>query len=87
MSGESYQRTCHHKIFVAENASSFVPSRLDAAIDALAAAAERNDAAALLDGMQELVPEFQPLPKPVPRVEHAEVGQDASHFDPAYTLS
>jgi FlaA1/EpsC-like NDP-sugar epimerase len=84
--GEIYQRTRHHKVFVAENASSFVPSWLDAAIDALAAAAERNDAAALLDGMQALVPEFQPLPERVPRAEHAEVGQDASRFDPAYTL-
>jgi len=84
--GETYRRTRHHKILVAENASSFVPSWLDAAIDALAAAAERNDAAALLDGMQALVPEFQPLPECVPRTEHAEVGQDMSRSDPAYTL-
>ena len=58
--GESYQRTQHEKVFIASNASSFVPDGLNAAVSALAASAQRNDADAIRRGLKSLVPEFQP---------------------------
>jgi len=48
------------KIFIAANASSFVPPRLGADIEALRAAALRNDGDAILRGFQQIIPEFQP---------------------------
>ena len=58
--GESYQRTRHDKIFIAANASSFVPPQLNVDIEALRAAAQRNDDLAVLRGLQQIIPEFQP---------------------------
>ncbi|MBK9711906.1 MAG: polysaccharide biosynthesis protein [Kouleothrix sp.] len=58
--GESYARTRHDKIFIAANASSFVPQRLGADIESLHAAAQRNDVGAILHGLQRIIPEFQP---------------------------
>ncbi len=58
--GEDYDRTTHEKIFIATNASEFVPEDLDDTINALAAAAERNDAAAIILGLRSLVPEYEP---------------------------
>ena len=52
-------RTRHDKIFIATNASSFVPPRLSADIDTLLATAQRNDSGAILRGLQRIVPEFQ----------------------------
>ena len=57
--GESYERTAHEKIFIAANASGFVPENLDAALDALVAAAARNDGEAIRRGLQALIPEYQ----------------------------
>jgi hypothetical protein len=62
--GEDYQRTRHEKIFIAANASSFVPERLDEAVDALARAAYTNDRAAIMRGLKNLIPEFQPPDSP-----------------------
>lgn len=59
--GESYARTPHQKIFLASNASNFVPHNLDDAIGVLAAAAERMDADAIRKGLKALVPEYTPL--------------------------
>lgn len=59
VSGEEYQRTVHEKIFIACNASSFVPAHLDTAIKALASAAQRNDKTAILYSLQSLVPELR----------------------------
>lgn len=56
--GENYDRTQHEKIFIASNASSFVPDDLDEGIGALAAAASRNDQQAILRCLKNLVPEF-----------------------------
>lgn len=56
---EVYHRTQHEKIFIAANASSFVPSCLDESIDELAVAAQHNDEAAIRRGLQQLIPEFQ----------------------------
>ncbi len=59
--GESYERTAHAKIFLAANASSFVPPNLDESLGILEAAAQRNDREAILWGLQTLVPEFTPV--------------------------
>jgi FlaA1/EpsC-like NDP-sugar epimerase len=61
ISGENYQRTRHEKIFIAGNASSFVPEELEAGIRALEASASRNDHEAIIRGLQNLIPEYQPL--------------------------
>jgi FlaA1/EpsC-like NDP-sugar epimerase len=57
--GESYERTAHEKIFIAANASGFVPDNLDAALGVLTAAAVRNDGQAIRRGLQALIPEYQ----------------------------
>ncbi len=49
--GEEYQRTAHKKIFIAANASRFVPDDFNKSIDALLAAAERDDTQAILVGL------------------------------------
>ena len=58
--GEDYARTQHAKIFIAANASSFVPNGLDEAIAALEQAARMNDRDAIVRSLQELIPEFRP---------------------------
>ncbi len=58
--GEAYHRTRHEKIFTAGNAAGLLPSDLDAIIDALAAAARRDDKAAILRGLKTLIAEFDP---------------------------
>ena len=57
--GEEYQRTHHEKIFIAANASSFVPTNLELSINELADAAEWNDRDAIVSGLKRLVPEFK----------------------------
>ena len=59
--GESYHRTSHVKIFLAANASSFVPANLAESLGILEAAARRNDREAILWGLQSLIPEFTPV--------------------------
>ena len=58
--GERYSRTQHEKIFIAGNASSFVPDRLNDTVEALAHAAHLNDREAVVRGLQNLIPEFHP---------------------------
>jgi FlaA1/EpsC-like NDP-sugar epimerase len=58
--GEEYCRTTHEKIFIASDASRFVPDDLDETVNALAAAADRNDAQAIILGLRSLVPEYEP---------------------------
>ena len=58
--GEIYNRTQHTKIFVAGNASTAVPAGLDEGLGVLTAAAQRGDRAAILRGLQALVPEYVP---------------------------
>ena len=60
VAGEDYQPTRHDKIFIAGNASNFVPDDLDAGISALETAAQRSDAQAIILGLQALVPEYAP---------------------------
>lgn len=59
--GEEYRRTAHEKIFIAGNASSFIPHNLDGSLEALATAAARSDGAAIRRGLRQLVPEYEPL--------------------------
>ncbi|NJN54866.1 MAG: polysaccharide biosynthesis protein [Anaerolineae bacterium] len=59
--GESYARTRHDKIFVAENASRFVPPDLDDMIHVLETAASQSDATAIIRGLKSLIPEYTPL--------------------------
>lgn len=58
--GETYGRTRHEKIFLAGNASAFVPHDLDEGIRALEASAIRNDRAGILRGLKNLAPEYTP---------------------------
>jgi FlaA1/EpsC-like NDP-sugar epimerase len=58
--GEEYERTEHDKIFIAQDASRFVPIELDKSIGVLEAAAERNDGKAIILGLSSLVPEYTP---------------------------
>lgn len=60
VSGEDYKRTKHEKIFIAANASSFVPGNLESAVNALAEAAQDNNREAIVRNLQNLVPEFMP---------------------------
>ena len=57
--GEAYERTRHEKIFIAGNASSFVDANLDDSVEALLAAAQRNDRMAIIRSLQKLIPESQ----------------------------
>ena len=59
LEGELYKRTQHDKIFIADNASSFVPAWLELAVAELEMQAERNDNRAILRTLHTLVPEYQ----------------------------
>lgn len=65
VAGEEYQRTLHDKIFIAKNASHFVPSQLKTAVQQLAQLAQTGDRAAIIAALQLLVPEFTPEFGPV----------------------
>lgn len=58
--GEQYERTQHQKVFIAANASTFVPDKLDAAIEAMQQAAAINDRIAIVRTLQNLIPEYCP---------------------------
>jgi FlaA1/EpsC-like NDP-sugar epimerase len=58
--GEQYERTQHQKIYIAANASSFVPQGLHASIAALQQASRDNDRAAIVRALQNLIPEYAP---------------------------
>lgn len=83
LEGEAYQRTRHQKIFTAANGSHLRPDELEAGLSALQASAVRNDRQGILRGLQNLVPEFEPMvekaaDKPVKVVESGqEAPQDA----------
>jgi len=65
--GEQYHRTHHEKIFIAGNASSFVPADLEESLSGLAASAARHDTEAIIRGLQNLIPEYEPM-RPVTAV-------------------
>ncbi|MCO6450360.1 MAG: polysaccharide biosynthesis protein [Caldilineales bacterium] len=58
--GEEYTRTRHEKIFIAGNASSFVPNDLSSGLLTLENAARRRDAEAIKLALHRLVPEYHP---------------------------
>ena len=58
--GESYKKTKHEKVILAENASKFVPDRLHESLETLSAAIKADDRASIIAEMLELVPEFKP---------------------------
>lgn len=64
VAGENYARTQHEKVFIAANASSFVPEHLTESINALELAAERGDREAIIRGLRSLVPEYGTEPEP-----------------------
>jgi FlaA1/EpsC-like NDP-sugar epimerase len=57
--GETYKRTRHEQIFIANNASSFVPQDLDEEVYALEVAAQQHDVEAVLESLQYLVPQMR----------------------------
>ncbi len=59
---EVYQRTPHDKIFLAANASNFIPEKLDEEIALLVSAAQKNDKSTMLASLQRLIPEFEHVP-------------------------
>ncbi len=59
--GEEYHRTQHAQIFVAANASRFVPPDLNERIDALHVAAKCSDYEAIISNLKSLIPEFTPV--------------------------
>ncbi len=65
--GEYYEPTRHAKIFIAANASAFVPQYLDESVAALESSARLNDRDAIVRGLQNLIPEYQPpvIDKPI----------------------
>jgi FlaA1/EpsC-like NDP-sugar epimerase len=56
---EQYERTRHEKIFIASNASSFVPGHLNSAIENLTEAVQLDDQEAILTHLQRLLPEYK----------------------------
>jgi FlaA1/EpsC-like NDP-sugar epimerase len=58
--GEHYERTRHAKIFIAGNASSLVPGRLDDTVAALEHAAFVSDRDGIIRALQNLIPEYCP---------------------------
>ncbi len=58
--GEQYSRTKHEKIFIAANASSFVPDSLDRVLVGLEMATHRRDRATIIQLLKTLVPEYTP---------------------------
>jgi FlaA1/EpsC-like NDP-sugar epimerase len=64
--GESYVRTCHDKVFIAANASAFVPPDLELEIAQLETAAHCNDASAIVEHFHALIPEFTATAEELP---------------------
>ncbi len=58
--GEEYRRTAHASIFIAANASGFVPYGLDDELARLQEAAAREDEQAIREVLGHLVPEYRP---------------------------
>lgn len=57
--GEDYERTLHEKIFIAQNASNFVPIILNEATRALEIAVQRDDRATILRTLHLLIPQMR----------------------------
>ncbi|MBK9711667.1 MAG: polysaccharide biosynthesis protein [Kouleothrix sp.] len=60
VAGEEFERTVHEKIFIACNASTFVPMYLNESIAALDLAAQSNKADRIMYALKSLVPQLRP---------------------------
>lgn len=60
VAGESHGRTLHEKIFIADNASSFVPESMDTTVDSLALAVLKDSRDQIIAGLSALIPEYRP---------------------------
>ncbi len=58
--GERYTRTQHEKIYIAANASTFVPSDLNESITLLEQAAAHDDREVIISALKHLIPEYCP---------------------------
>lgn len=58
--GENYRRTAHQQIFIAANASAFVPDTLAWDLSKLYAAARADRHSDIVEWLRRLVPEYQP---------------------------
>ncbi len=74
VSGEEYQPTYHQKVFIARNASTMLPARLNEQIEDLRAAADRNDVPQVMHALHILVPEFHNPEAPTPAEPPPSVG-------------
>ena len=61
LNSETYRRTRHEKVFIAEDASTAVPADLDAQVAMLEATAHRGDSAEISNLLRRLVPEYRPV--------------------------
>ncbi|MCO5204065.1 MAG: polysaccharide biosynthesis protein [Anaerolineae bacterium] len=59
--GEVYNRTRHAKLFIASNASSFIPKNLETSLSTLLDAAAKDDRAAIVHAFEQLIAEFAPI--------------------------
>jgi FlaA1/EpsC-like NDP-sugar epimerase len=57
--GETYRQTAHSKVFIADNASSCVPTNLMAALTLLERRVQEDNATELLMLLHALIPEYQ----------------------------
>lgn len=64
--GENYIRTAHEKIYIASNASSFVPSHLNELVCELETTAQHDDIAKVYATFRRLIPEYQSMDRTVP---------------------
>ncbi len=62
--GEDYQRTPNEKVYIASNASSFVPDKLNEMIEELEGAAIRDDEVAMRAMFHRIIAEYQPPSAP-----------------------
>lgn len=58
--GEHYERTRHEQVFIASNASHFVPDCLNEILAALEQAVQQNDRDAIVRCLKGLIPEYSP---------------------------
>src|SRR5690606_6646877 len=70
VAGEKYHRTHHQKIFIAGNGTQIVPQQLSDNVQALVAAARRNDAVAIRRLLKGLIPEYTPAGPIIPAAPH-----------------
>jgi FlaA1/EpsC-like NDP-sugar epimerase len=58
--GEEYKLTQHEKLFLVKNASLFIPDNLDATVEKLCKASEKNDANCIVFLLEQIVPGYKP---------------------------